>query len=212
MTSSILFLALSLFVGKDGIVVDAPVIEPARPINFVSLEVPRRVIDEYMSRVDLNAYRIQKDSIPERTLVSMDCGFSAPYKRQVFSPYGRRNGRFHKGVDIPLPSQTPITAAFDGVVRISTYLSGYGHIVIIRHPNGLETSYAHLSRRSVKSGDKVEAGQVIAFSGSSGRSTGPHLHFEMLYCGHSFNPELVIDFKNGTLRADCFILRREHLK
>jgi murein DD-endopeptidase MepM/ murein hydrolase activator NlpD len=98
------------------------------------------------------------------------------------------------------------------VVRLSKYSSGYGNIIIIRHPNGIETAYAHLSKRKVDSGDVVKAGDVIAISGSSGRSTGPHLHFETLYCGHTFDPELIINFEKGTLVQSALMLRRDFLE
>ena len=97
-------------------------------------------------------------------------------------------------------------------MRISTYHNGYGNIVVIRHPNGMETAYAHLQKRLVSRGDKVDAGDVIALSGCTGRSTGPHLHFETVFCGKHFDPESIIDFSTGTLRGDGFMLRREMLK
>lgn len=212
LVSSLLFISLSLFIGENGIEIDLPEIEPARSIDFVSLEAPSYIIDGYWSGVELDSYNMPKDSIPERTFIRLDGDFSCPYGKVVYSPYGRRFGRFHNGVDLPLPQGTSVTAAFSGVVRLSTYRSGYGHIIIIRHANGIETAYAHLSKRKVNSGDVVKTGDIIAISGSSGRSTGPHLHFETLYCGHTFNPELIIDFEKGTLVQSPFMLRRDFLQ
>ncbi len=203
---------LYLILGENGIEVVYPPIEPARPIEFVSLEASSEVVEGYWSTAELNSYNIPLDSIPERTLVRLDGAFSCPYGRDVFSHYGRRHGRNHRGVDIPVPPGTRVVAAFDGIVRLSTYHRGYGNIIIIRHPNGLETCYAHLSERKVKSGDVVSAGDLIALSGSTGRSTGPHLHFETLFCGHSFDPESFIDIRGGTLRSGrFFMLHRERL-
>lgn len=137
--------------------------------------------------------------------------FVCPYAGKVYSRFGYRRGRRHQGTDVPLVTGTPVKAAFDGRVRFSGRTSGYGNLVIIRHENGLETFYGHLSRRNVESGDWVRAGDVIGLGGSTGRSTGPHLHFETRYKGYAFDPEWIVDFENGELRANVFVLRRSYL-
>ena len=105
----------------------------------------------------------------------------------------------------------PVYATFDGRVRISQYQNGgYGNLIIIRHDNGLETYYGHLSKRLVEPNDWVTAGQVIGYGGSTGRSTGPHLHFETRYKGQSFDAERLIDFATGTLRRETFLLKRSY--
>jgi murein DD-endopeptidase MepM/ murein hydrolase activator NlpD len=96
-------------------------------------------------------------------------------------------------------------------VRASTYSSGYGNLVIIRHENGLETYYGHLSKREVEVGDWVHAGDEIGLGGSTGRSTGPHLHFETRYMGFAFDPEWIADYETGQLRKNVFVLRRSYL-
>ena len=96
-------------------------------------------------------------------------------------------------------------------VRLSKYHRGYGNLVIIRHENGLETFYGHLSRREVEPGDWVRAGQVIGLGGSTGRSTGPHLHFETRYQGFAFDPQWLIDFESGDLRKRVFTLKKKFL-
>jgi len=101
--------------------------------------------------------------------------------------------------------------AFDGRVRASLYTKGYGNIVIVRHENGLETYYGHLSKRLVEPGDWVRAGDTIGLGGSTGRSTGPHLHFETRYQGFAFDPQWIINFEEGTLRRNVFVLRRSYL-
>lgn len=134
-----------------------------------------------------------------------------PHKGRVTSKYGPRRRRIHQGTDIDLETGDPIYATFDGRVRHTTYIArGYGNLVIIRHDNGLETFYAHLSEINVKPGDWVTAGQVIGKGGNTGRSTGSHLHYEIRYKGQSFDPERLIDFTTGDLRRETFLLKRTY--
>ncbi len=122
-------------------------------------------------------------------------GFHAPIEGSITSPYGWRRRRMHKGEDIGLHTGDTVRAAFDGRVRIKRYeRRGYGYYYVIRHQNGLETIYGHLSRQLVQEGDIVRAGQAIGLGGSTGRSTGPHLHFEMRFYGIALDPSELIDF------------------
>lgn len=159
-------------------------------------------------------YGVIADNLPESTaiqLVDSLTGHHYPYKGYMSSKYGPRKGRSHQGVDLPLKTGDPIYATFDGVVRYSaSSSSGYGNLVIVRHDNGLETYYAHLSERSVEANDRVVAGQQIGKGGSTGRSSGPHLHFETRYKGQSFDPERLFDFKTGELRNSEILLKRRH--
>ena len=195
--------------GGQTVVVPEPIPAP-QPIPYFSLEAPEDVVEGYWDR-ELDAYRLPLDSIPARTHLRFSEEVSVSYGAELRSRFGGRRGRKHKGVDIPLPTGTNVTAAFGGTVRLSAYHNGYGNVVIIRHPSGIETCYAHLHKRLVSRGDVVVAGDIIATSGSTGRSTGPHLHFETNYCGRHFDPDFLIDFSTGTLRASEFILRREML-
>lgn len=203
----ILLWGLSLAYGGDGFVYTPPAPVAPRPIVLESLEAPERIVSGFWDR-ELDAYRMPSDSIPERTFLRFREEVSMPYGVGLRSGFGGRRGRKHKGVDIPIPTGTPVTAAFSGTVRLSAYHNGYGNVVIIRHPNGIETCYAHLHKRLVSRGESVVAGDVIALSGSTGRSTGPHLHFETNYCGRHFDPEFLIDFSTGRLCAQAFMLRR----
>lgn len=127
-----------------------------------------------------------------------------------YGPRGRR-GRAHNGVDIPLKIGEPVLSTFDGKVRYAKFNSGgFGYLVIIRHANGLETYSAHLSRLNVKVGDYVKAGQIVGFGGNTGRSRGPHLHFEMRYLDQTFDPERLIDFQSGSLRYMTFALEKSY--
>lgn len=132
--------------------------------------------------------------------------FCCPYAGVPSSRYGYRHRRRHQGIDIPYPTGTPVVAAFDGVVVKSGYIGGYGNLVAIRHYNGLETYYGHFSRRDVVVGDWVTAGEQIGLGGSTGRSTGPHLHFEVRYKGYPFDPERLVEFTDGKLRADSLVI------
>ncbi|MDE6523485.1 MAG: peptidoglycan DD-metalloendopeptidase family protein [Muribaculaceae bacterium] len=132
-------------------------------------------------------------------------GFTMPHNGPLTSPYGyrKRFGRMHKGVDIGIKSNDTICAAFEGKVRLTAYEGGgYGNYIIVRHPNGLETVYGHLNKHLVKPGDVVRAGDPIGLGGSTGRSTGPHLHFETRFMGYAINPAAIVDFANKTTHTD----------
>lgn len=172
------------------------------------------VFNNHWDTTNIHAYRdIELDSLPEATAIRLIDSLESyhyPYIGRITSRYGPRRGRAHQGLDIGLKTGDPIYATFDGKVRLSKAAGDYGNLVIIRHNNGLETYYAHLSQRDVEVGDWVVAGQQIGLGGSTGRSTGPHLHYEVRYKGQSFDPERLIDFSNGNLRRDELLLKRRH--
>lgn len=178
------------------------------------MELPRPAIneaelmDEDWDNVVIHAYRdIDVSKMPDSVdlLLADDIHpFCLPIKGVITSHYGWRWKRPHRGVDINLNTGDSVRAAFDGVVRISEGTSrtgGYGNLIIVRHANGLETYYGHLSKLLVKENETVSAGEVIGLGGSTGHSTGPHLHFETRYMGKAFDPERVVDFEKGTLRS-----------
>ena len=116
----------------------------------------------------VNPYREDPDSIPDRFslwIVDTLDSYTCPYVVHPRSQFGYRHGRRHQGIDLPYSTGTPVAAAFDGKVRISDYVGGYGNLVVIRHANGLETFYGHLSKRNVESGDWVSAGDIIGLGG-----------------------------------------------
>lgn len=132
--------------------------------------------------------------------------FPTPEHARMSSHFGARRRRWHYGVDLAMPTGEPIYAAFDGIVRISRWNKSYGNLVVVRHFNGLETYYAHLSQRDVEVGDTVRAGEVIALCGNTGRSYGSHLHFEIRYMGKAMNPEYVVDCTDHKLLCDELVL------
>lgn len=145
-------------------------------------------------------------------LSSAHFAFPTPYTARATSHYGRRRRRFHYGVDLALPVGEPIYAAFDGVVRVSKMNRTYGNLIVIRHYNGLETYYAHMSKRKAMPGDKVKAGDVIGLCGNTGRSYGSHLHFEIRYLGNAMDPENVIDCSTHKLIDETLHLTSESFK
>ena len=145
------------------------------------------------SKVDLRGYVMPTDS------------------RKITSKFGWRWRRQHEGIDIKVYIGDTIRAAFDGRVRICQYNArGYGYYVVIRHPNGLETLYGHLSRQLVQPDQIVRAGDPIGLGGNTGRSTGSHLHFETRICGTPINPALMFDFENQDIVSDYFVTRQNY--
>ena len=145
-------------------------------------------------------------SVPQKVDIDVS-KFSMPHPGYITSPYGyrKRFRRMHKGVDLKINMGDTIRAAFDGRVRITNYeRAGYGYYVVVRHTNDLETVYGHLSGFIVEEGQYVKAGDPIALGGNTGRSTGPHLHFETRYMGYAINPCAIFDFANQTTHTDTY--------
>jgi hypothetical protein len=138
--------------------------------------------------------------------------FSMPFHGAVTSRYGYRKGRYHNGIDIDLDTGDSVKSCWDGRVRYAKYNSGgFGNLVIVRHYNGLETFYAHLSNIDVQPNQEVKAGELLGLGGNTGRSRGSHLHFEIRFYDAPINPEEIIDFdkkeikkQNLMLHADIF--------
>lgn len=159
----------------------------------------------------LNVHYKHETSLSADTLLLGNYAHPAPFK--IYSKYGKRRRRMHYGVDLSYPMGTPVVAAFDGIVRVSkSRAGGYGDLIVIRHDNKLETYYGHMSKRYVNPGQLVSAGDTIGLGGSSGRSTGPHLHFEVRYMGVPFNPARIIDFTNFKLLTDTLYTSGKEIK
>jgi murein DD-endopeptidase MepM/ murein hydrolase activator NlpD len=140
-----------------------------------------------------------------------DCQYYHPKEGVINSEFGWRWSKMHNGVDVELNVGDAIYAAFDGVVRMAKMDPyGYGLYVVIRHYNGLETLYGHLNERTVEVNQPVRAGDVIGFGGNSGRSTGPHLHFEVRYKGRPMDPQKLINFETAELKMDTLTLDKSY--
>lgn len=152
----------------------------------------------------LNPYKIPIDSLPDT--VRIDCSkFHVPVPGLITSDFGPRRYRYHYGTDLRINIGDSVRSAFDGKVRIIDYEArGYGHYVVIRHNNGLETVYAHLSQVLVSLDQNVKGGELIALGCNTGRSTGPHLHFEMRYLGNALNPASIVNFITGKVHNDIY--------
>jgi murein DD-endopeptidase MepM/ murein hydrolase activator NlpD len=154
-------------------------------------------------------FKTLNDSIRELPLCDKNsCGYVHPFIGNVTSTFGPRKKRFHYGIDIDLETGDQVVAAFDGKVRIAKKSSSYGNVIVIRHSNGLETYYAHLSKINVEIDQNVFAGQPIGLGGNTGRSRGSHLHFEVRYLGQPINPTEMISFDDRRLISDTFCLSK----
>jgi len=164
--------------------------------------------DIYTEGWDSNLVNCYKDANVPNTKVLDVRHYVMPIKgNYVTSHYGYRPqfGRTHKGIDLRAAIGDTVYSAFSGRVRLTRFeRGGYGFYVIVRHENGLETVYGHLSRFLVKPDQYVKAGQPIALSGNTGRSTGPHLHFETRFMGYAINPEAIFDFANRCTHTDSY--------
>ncbi len=160
----------------------------------------------------VNAYAGME--VPDMQTIDVS-NFAMPCPGYVTSPYGYRPRfrREHKGIDLKLQTGDTVYAAFPGRVRLTNFeRRGYGHYVILSHPNGLETVYGHLSKILVKPDQDVKVGEPIALGGNTGRSFGSHLHFETRYMGTPINPAAIFDFANQTVHTDTYTFDKDTYK
>lgn len=178
-----------------------------------TLDIP--LLNKYYSSWDTLCVRRYSEIIPSAgdsinlpLFNDYSTGFVMPVEGTFLSPFGYRGRRVHSGVDIKLEEGDPVSVAFDGVVRMARRYSGYGNCVVVRHFNGLETLYGHLSKIKVKVNQQVTAGDIIGLGGHTGRATCNHLHFETRFQGKAFNPKQLIDFNTYSLLSDTFTVTR----
>jgi hypothetical protein len=146
----------------------------------------------------IHSFNLSADNFKDTTCISLvdqnSCGYVHPFNGYVTSGFGPRRMGYHLGIDIKLEVGDTVVCAFDGKVRIARRSSSYGNVVVVRHNNGLETYYAHLSAINVEVGQYIKAGESIGLGGNTGHSTGSHLHFEVRFKGHPLNPSELISF------------------
>lgn len=170
------------------------------------------IYNEGWNSRSVNAYAGM--AVPDTKMIDVS-EFAMPCPGYVTSPYGyrRRFRREHKGIDLKLQTGDTVYAAFDGRVRLTNFeRRGYGYYVIVRHTNGLETVYGHLSRFLVEPDQDVKAGEPIALGGNTGRSFGSHLHFETRFMGIPINPAAIFDFANQTVHTDTYTFDKNTYK
>ena len=201
--------------GQDLLARQAPVDRQMKAVDSVALH---RLIeiesydspsaDLYDDWDNLHAHS-RTTELPDTFRISLKNFCMPTTSRVLTSNYGPRWHRQHKGLDIKVYTGDTIRAAFAGKVRVVRYEGrGYGKYVVIRHDNGLETYYAHLSKQLVSEDDEVRAGDPIGLGGNTGRSTGSHLHFETRLCGVALNPALMFDFRNQDVVDDYYMFRK----
>ncbi|GAA3608079.1 M23 family metallopeptidase [Flavivirga amylovorans] len=158
------------------------------------------ITKEYWDTITYNPYRNVKVKFPLEIKFN-DSLYTSPinFKKVVTSRYGWRRGRAHRGIDIDLVTGDSVASMFDGIVRLARYTRGHGRTVIVRHYNGLETVYAHLSKYAVKANDSIKQGQLLGYGGTSGNARGSHLHLVVNYKGISINPEYLFDFSEQNM-------------
>ncbi|KAA6330901.1 Murein DD-endopeptidase MepM [termite gut metagenome] len=204
---------------QDFIARQAPIDNKLKIIDSFSLEklIEAEQIETYSSDPDLypnwdnthvNGANI-KFNIPDSYTIDMT-GFCMPTNHtRTTSSFGVRNKKMHYGIDLKIYIGDTIVAAFDGKVRIvNMEQKGYGKYIVIRHDNGLETIYAHLSKQLVEINQTVKAGEVIGLGGNTGRSTGSHLHFETRFLGIAINPAHLFNFQEQDIVADVYVFTK----
>jgi murein DD-endopeptidase MepM/ murein hydrolase activator NlpD len=207
-------LAVTPMMGQDLLANQAPIDRKMKAVDAAMLEQLIE-IEEYDSpAADLyedwdNTYAHHLTSVPDSFRIDLRDFCMPTPSRVITSNFGARWGRQHKGLDIKVYIGDTIRAAFSGKVRIVRYEArGYGKYVVIRHPNGLETIYGHMSKQLVEEDQDVRAGDPIGLGGNTGRSTGSHLHFETRLCGLALNPAIMFDFRNQDVVGDSYLFRR----
>ena len=200
--------------GQDLLARQAPIDRKMKAVDSVALSRLIQLEQMATPAADLyldweNQYAHRETTLPDTFQIDLR-GFHMPTESRVLtSNFGARWGRQHKGLDIKVYTGDTIYAAFSGKVRVVNYEArGYGKYVVIRHYNGLETIYGHLSKHLVIPDQEVRAGEPIGLGGNTGRSTGSHLHFETRLCGVALNPALMFDFRNQDVIGDFYTFRR----
>ena len=199
--------SLKIRIPLSSSVLRSPTTEVELPIRK---EYRPNITSEYWSNTVYNPYKGISVKFPLK-ISFKDSTYASPISRKkvVTSRYGWRWGRAHQGIDIDLITGDSLFAMFDGIVRMAVYNGDLGHAVVIRHYNGLETTYAHMSRYGVKANDTVKKGQYIGKGGRSGNARGSHLHLVVSYQGQYIHPDYLFKFdeSNKIHGKELFVMR-----
>lgn len=169
-----------------------------QPKSKTDLETPVDIKAEYWDTTVYNPYRQLVSEFPiEITFTDSTYASPVPHPKVVTSRYGWRRGRPHKGIDIDLVTGDSVVSILDGIVRFAQYSRGHGKTVVVRHFNGLETTYAHLSHIAVKANDTIAKGEYLGKGGNTGRSRGSHLHLVTSYKGEYIHPDYLFNFDDS---------------
>ena len=204
--------------GQDILARQAPIDKKMKAVDSIALnrliqaeQMETPAADLYEDWNNIYAHRVSE--LPDTFRINLSEFCMPTTNRVVTSNYGPRWGRQHRGIDVKVYIGDTIRAAFSGKVRMVRYeAKGYGKYVVIRHGNGLETIYGHMSKQLVSENQVVKAGEPIGLGGNTGRSTGSHLHFETRLCGVALNPALMFDFRNQDVIGDYYMFYRDKYK
>ena len=204
--------------GQDLLARQAPIDKKLKAIDSVALirQIKKEMaaypsFDLYPEWSNAYAHNYKNVVLPDSFKIDLSEFCMPTTNTKITSKFGPRRRRLHNGIDVKVYIGDTIRSAFSGKVRVvkdQGRRKGYGQYVIIRHDNGLETVYAHLSKQLVKEDQYVEAGEVIGLGGNTGRSTGSHLHFETRFLGQAINPALLLDFEKQDIVADAYLFQK----
>lgn len=212
--SFVLTIMATPVMGQDLLAKQAPIDRRMKAVDSMALKRLFQAESYENPAADLyndwnNRYAHKATVLPDSFRIDLRDFCMPTTSRVLTSNFGARWGRQHKGLDIKVYIGDTIRAAFTGKVRVVRYEGrGYGKYVVIRHDNGLETYYAHLSKQLVVENQEVRAGDPIGLGGNTGRSTGSHLHFETRLCGVALNPAILFDFRNQDVVDDSYLFRK----
>ena len=204
--------------GQDLLARQAPIDKKLKAIDSVALirQIKKEMaaypsFDLYPEWTNAYAHNYKNVVLPDSFKIDLSEFCMPTTNTKITSKFGPRRRRLHNGIDVKVYIGDTIRSAFSGKVRVvkdQGRRKGYGKYVIIRHENGLETVYAHLSKQLVKEDQYVEVGEVIGLGGNTGRSTGSHLHFETRFLGQAINPALLFDFEKQDIVADTYLFQK----
>ena len=218
-----MFILVSLHVsGQDLLARQAPIDRKLKAVDSVALlrqikaemaEYPAYGL--YPEWSNAYAHRYTNVTLPDSFRIDLSEFCMPTTHTKITSKFGPRRRRMHYGIDVKVYIGDTIRAAFAGKVRVvknQGRRTGYGKYVIIRHDNGLETVYGHLSKQLVSENQYVEAGEVIGLGGNTGRSSGSHLHFETRFLGQAINPAFMFDFEKQDIVADSYLFVKKGIR